>query len=336
MKVPIAILLASLAVLILPAAWALPDAASVAGSQLPAVPSVPDVQAPSLPAANVPGVPDVGAGVGIQAQVDGTGVQTSLGNPGAGASADASAQLGTASSSHAFLSPRAAAIAQQAAGSALLTYLLVAYSSGVDSLRALFGRPAARLQQAGRFVLRLVPFLPLFSRIQTTKVLDNPVRARVHEAILQDPGLSVEEVRARSGIAWGTAVHHLRRLEETGLLVSVTHNARRRYFAANTAASQRRGHVAALSHPTARRVAELVRQQPGLDQSALCDALGLRNPAASKHLAQLASQGLVMQQRMGRRCHYHPTAALHAAFGVLEVPLAPAVAYRAPATPTAV
>ncbi|MEA3204241.1 MAG: hypothetical protein QOI63_1921, partial [Thermoplasmata archaeon] len=229
--------------------------------------------------------------------------------------------------------PKVVAVAEQAAGSALLTYLLVAYSSGMDSLRALFGRPSARLQQAGRFLLRLLPFVPLFSRIEGAKVLDNPVRARVHQAVVGDPGLSVEEVRARAGVAWGTAVHHLRRLEDTGLLVSVTQNARRRYFAANTPASSRRVQVAALSHPTARRVADLVRQRPGVDQTGLCEALGLRNPSASKHLQELAAQGLVLPERLGRRCHYHPTEALHAAFGILEAPAAPPLAFSAPAVP---
>ncbi|MEA3143489.1 MAG: hypothetical protein QOG31_813, partial [Thermoplasmata archaeon] len=154
------------------------------------------------------------------------------------------------------------------------------------------------------------------------------------EVVVSDPGLSLEEVRARAGIAWGTAVHHLRRLEDTGLLVSVTQSARRRYFAANTPASRSRGQVAALAHPTARKVADLVRQRPGVDQSGLCEALGLRNPAASKHLSQLAAQGLVLPQRLGRRCHYHPTDALHAAFGIIETPVAPPAAYSAPAVPT--
>ncbi|HUR61793.1 MAG TPA: hypothetical protein VM286_05450 [Candidatus Thermoplasmatota archaeon] len=330
MKVPIALLLACAATLCVPAVLALPGVPDVA------VPEVPEVAAPAVQLPDVPlEVPDAEVGVGAGVHVDGMGVETTVGDPSAaGAGSDAS--LETAASSHAVLSPKVVAVAQQAAGSALLTYALVAYSSGLDSMRALFARPSARLQQAGRFLLRLVPFLPLFSRIETAKVLDNPVRARVHETVLQDPGLSVEEIRARSGVAWGTAVHHLRRLEDTGLLVSVTHNARRRYFAANTAASQRRGHVAALAHPTARRVAELVRQRPGVGQTELCETLGLRNPAASKHLGQLAQQGLVLPERVGRSCHYHPTAALHAAFGVLEVPMAPALAYRAPATPAAV
>jgi predicted transcriptional regulator len=207
---------------------------------------------------------------------------------------------------------------------------MVAYGSGLDGLRTLFARPTARLQQAGRFTARLLPFLPLFSRIQSAKVLDNPTRARVHDVVLQDPGVSLEDVRSRAGIAHGTAIHHLRRLEDTGLLVSVSQSARRRYFPANTLTSSRRGQLAALSHPTARLVADLVRRRPGVDQTGLCEALGLRNPAASKHLRQLALHGLVQTQRLGRRCHYHPTEALHAAFGLAEARL---VAPRSVPTP---
>lgn len=330
MKALTAALLVSFALLCAPSALAMTGLAPID------VGSVPLPEAPQLPPVDVPEVKvpqaDVPVAVGIDASVDGAQVQVGA---GAGASAaDGSLSMGTSSASVAFVD-QAAAVAQGAAGAGALTVLMVASSSGLDGLRALFARPGARLQQAGRFALRLLPFAPLaglFSRIQGQKVLDNPVRAHVHQVVVQDPGLSLEEVRSRAGIAWGTAVHHLRRLEDTGLLVSIVQNARRRYFAANTPASSHRAHVAALSHPTARRVADFVRQRPGVDQSGLCAALGLRNPTASKHLQQLATHGLVLAERDGRRCRYHPTTALHATLGILETPTPPAV-MQVPRTP---
>ncbi|MCA1811052.1 MAG: helix-turn-helix domain-containing protein [Halobacteriales archaeon] len=316
MKGLAAALLLSAALLCVPAALAATGLDSVgaavgdaAGVQLP---QAPQVAVPAPPHVEVPQVHVPSVDVAVDAKV---GLQV---GPGGAASPDSSPPTMGTLSSQATFADKAAAVAGEAAGAGALTVLVVAAGSGLDGVRALLARPSARLQQAGRFLLRLLPFVPLFSRIQGSKVLDNPVRAHVHQVVVQDPGLSVEEVRSRAGIAWGTAVHHLRRLEDTGLLVSVTQNARRRYFAANTPASSRRTHVAALTQPTARRVAELVRRRPGLDQTSLCEELGLRNPAASKHLQQLAAHGLVLAQRDGRRCLYHPTEALHAAFGILE------------------
>lgn len=321
MKVFPAALLACLALLCAPTALALADLAPVGAVGIPDV-QLP--QAPGLPDVKVPQA-DVPVDVGVSANANGFEVQAGPQDP----SAQDEALAMSPSSSGAALVETASQVAGEAAGAGALTVVMVAYSSGLDGLRALFARPGARLQQAGRFALRVLPFAPLlglFSRIEGQKVLDNPVRAHVHQVVVQDPGLSLEEVRARAGIAWGTAVHHLRRLEDNGLLVSIVQNARRRYFAANTPASSHRAHVAALSHPTARRLADLVRQRPGLDQGGLCEALGLRNPAASKHLQQLAAHGLVLVERDGRRCRYHPTDALRTAFGILEGPPAvPAV-----------
>jgi predicted transcriptional regulator len=148
--------------------------------------------------------------------------------------------------------------------------------------------------------------------------MDNPVRARVHSMVAQAPGLSLSEVQARAGIAWGTAVHHLRRLEANGLVVSVSERAHRRYFLVDTPAAAQRSAVSVVIHPTARRIAHLVSQRPGIDQSSICVTLGLNNPAVSKHLHQFQERGLVLSQRSGRSRHYHPTGALGAALVLLE------------------
>lgn len=172
-----------------------------------------------------------------------------------------------------------------------------------------------------RALAALVPAaVPLFSRIERDRLLDNPVRARVHEAVAQDPGLSLSDIAARAGIAWGTAVHHLSRLESNGLLVSTSRGGHRRFFVANTPAAAQRSAVAVVLHPTARRIAELVAQRPGIDQSGICQALDLNNPAASKHLGRFEAQGLVLSERSGRSRHYHPTGGLRSALVLLDAP----------------
>ena len=205
---------------------------------------------------------------------------------------------------------RAAAVAVPVAGAGLVAVTLGALAFGVDGLRAFAGR-------ALRGVGSLVGALPLFSRIERGGALDNPVRARVHDAIAQEPGLSLSDVAQRAGIAWGTAVHHLRRLESLGLVVSTSGLGHRRFFIANTPAAAQRSAVVAVMHPTARRIAEYVTQRPGTDQAGLCQALGLNNPAASKHLGQFESRGLVLSQRSGRSRLYHATGGLHSALRLL-------------------
>lgn len=237
-----------------------------------------------------------------------------------------------ASASRPSVGDQIASVAAPVAASAIIASVLGAVAIGAEGLRSLQARVCSQFGRMGRAFLGLLPAVPLFSRIERSELLDNPVRARVHEVVTQDPGLSLSEVRARTGIAWGTAVHHLRRLENHGMVVSVTQLAHRRYFAADSPAASQRTAVAVVMHPTARRIAQLVSQRPGIDQTGICNALGLNNPAASKHLQQFAAQGLVLVERDGRSRLYRPTGALHSALSLLEpVPAQVRVSSRVPA-----
>ena len=251
----------------------------------------------------------------------------------ASAQAQAGAQAngpGSSTSAEAPTTPsfgeRVGAVAAPVAGAGLLAVALGAATVGLEGLRAFLGRAARGLGS-------LAGAIPLFSRIERGGALDNPVRARVHDAIAQEPGLSLSDVAQRAGIAWGTAVHHLRRLESLGLVVSTSELAHRRFFIANTPAAAQRTAVVAVMHPTARRIAEYVTQRPGTDQAGLCQALGLNNPAASKHLGHFESRGLVLSQRSGRSRLYHPTDGLHSALRLLGQ--AGPVAALAPGRPAA-
>lgn len=157
---------------------------------------------------------------------------------------------------------------------------------------------------------------PLFSRIDGDHLLENPVRQQLHDAIRQDPGLSMGALRDRTGVAWGTAVYHLHRLERTGLVVSLRQGGYRRYFSP-TASTRHRSHIAVLSHPTAQRIAFFVHGHPGVDQQGVCRGLGLHHPSASKHLGRFEVLGLVTAQRAGRSRLYHPTPELGEALATL-------------------
>ncbi len=250
--------------------------------------------------------------VSVQAGVDATVAVTA--DPPADPDADGPSPMSPSGSGFdpALAAAATAPLAAAAVGAAVF---------GGVGLRALQASLATKAARALRALLGLLP-LGLFSRIDRGQLLDNPVRARVHDAVAQDPGLTLSEVQARAGVAWGTTVHHLRRLESHGLLVSITQNAHRRYFVSNTPAAARRSAVSAIRHPTARRIADLVLLRPGIDQSGVCQELGLNGPSVSKHLGQFRGHGLIESERQGRRTLLHPTDGLRAATGLLASPAA--------------
>lgn len=249
-------------------------------------------------------VEGLGIAMNVQTQLDGTGAAPTTPEQGEPAAAT--------------LGQRSAELAAPVVASTLLVSLLGWMAFGVEAIRLGLGRVAGALRSGWRTLAGLGIAGALFSRIERSSLLDNPVRARILDTIAQDPGISLSDVTARAGVAWGTAVHHLRRLERHGAIVSLRPLAHRRYFVTDSPGAAQRSAVAVVMHPTARRIACLVSQRPGIDQTGICTALHLNNPAASKHLGQFEAQGLVLSSRTGRNRTYHPTGSLHSALLLVE------------------
>lgn len=225
--------------------------------------------------------------------------------------------------------PSAAVRVAQAVPTPSLVGLAATLAFGlVESARIALGKPLTLVGRVAWRALRRAGLglawaaAPMFSRIETDAVLANPVRARIHDIVTQGTGLCTADVQRRADVAWGTTVHHLRRLERHGLLVSTRAGGQHLYFAA--AVGGDRADVGALGHATALRIASLVDTRPGIDQKGVCDVLALRNPAASKHLGRFERLGLVRRERIGKSCQYHPTQRLSRALAWVNAPAAAA------------
>ncbi|MHB1261780.1 MAG: winged helix-turn-helix transcriptional regulator [Thermoplasmatota archaeon] len=148
------------------------------------------------------------------------------------------------------------------------------------------------------------PSLGMFSRIETDALAEHPLRRQALDLIAANPGATVQSVRKGLGIAWGTAVYHLGRLERAGL-VAVRHSeGRRGHWPLGQAPARD-----ALA-PTGEALARLVRDRPGLPQNELARLAGIGPPAACKQLRRLESAGFVQAQRSGRTRLYVPTPSL--------------------------
>lgn len=145
---------------------------------------------------------------------------------------------------------------------------------------------------------------PLFSRIKDDEVLDHPLRQRIADFIEANPGAAMNTVRDALETAHGTTVYHLGLLEKRKILISEQDGIRRRYWLRDDPAARDRRPAILLSRPAYREIARFVAAHPGVNQSALCKALGMRPPAASKKLRRLQEAGLVDGRQESRRRHY--------------------------------
>lgn len=167
----------------------------------------------------------------------------------------------------------------------------------------------AALTVLGLAILRavaLAPLLPFFSRIEDGELAQHPARRQALDFITANPGCNLQELRQTLGLAWGTTVYHMARLEKSGL-VAVRHIAgQRTHWPLGGAPPP------ATLPPTSRALASLVQARPGLDQGELARLVGVGAATACKQLARLESAGWVLAQRDGRSRRYVGTARLAA------------------------
>jgi len=151
-----------------------------------------------------------------------------------------------------------------------------------------------------------VGVMPLYSRIEKDELFENEVRERLYETIQDDPGVHAHALADEADIGWGTTVYHLRRLERNGFVKSEKRGRYRRFFPASGFMEQQREVLSVLQNETTRDIAQVVRGEPGLNQSAICDDLDISPSLANWHLNRLIDAELVDRERQGRTVHYTP------------------------------
>lgn len=141
---------------------------------------------------------------------------------------------------------------------------------------------------------------PLFSRLHGHQVLEHPVRARLMERIEREPGVHYQAILREDGIGKGALEHHLRKLEEAGLVVAQRGSGYTCFFAKG--GTDRRVMAAAplLKSPSSRRVLQAIAAAPGRSAIQVAHDVGLQPATVNHHLKRLRGAGLIETERNGR------------------------------------
>lgn len=152
-------------------------------------------------------------------------------------------------------------------------------------------------------------FAALYFRVQPNELLENERREKVVQLVRERPGIGPQDVASALGTGWGVTSYHLDRLERAGLVTSQRVGHHRCYFVPGAVRRDDQRTVGLVRGDTARRVAALVNERPGLTQSELASALGLSASAASKQVAKLVEAGLLRRESSsaGQRLFAQPT-----------------------------
>jgi len=148
---------------------------------------------------------------------------------------------------------------------------------------------------------------PLASRLSRSEILENDIRKQIYEAIQAEPGINLRGLADEVDVAWGTLLHHLKKLEDAHLVKSERYGKYRRFFKNGSAYSEEeQDRLAALSTPSTARVAEYILENPGAHQSEIGDEIGVTASTILFHVKRLKEVDLIEEEREGRYVHYYP------------------------------
>jgi len=166
-----------------------------------------------------------------------------------------------------------------------------------------------RLRHAGSLLpWELVPIFR-YSRYDDSDPLENETRRTIYETIEADSGQYLSQVSEESGVALSTVRHHVRILEEEGLVTTAKINGKRRYYhqGERLPAARDDGDTgrsielqAALEEPAKREVLEMLATLGPVPNGRLADKLERDPSTISHHLGTLEDDGLVVREKDGR------------------------------------
>lgn len=145
---------------------------------------------------------------------------------------------------------------------------------------------------AGRLGLAAAT-LPLYTRLAKGDVLQNEVRAGVHQHVLANPGARFNEMRRDLDLSNGALAFHLRVLQREGYVTAHKDWTQRRYYATGRIPERATAGVADA-------VTGLLRASPGLALSEIARRLGVSRQLAAYHLRKLERERRVRRVDEGR------------------------------------
>ncbi len=216
-------------------------------------------------------------------------------------------------------SPNAAAVASQG----LAATMVVAASALGGSLLWLLRRGL------------MLGFVPALSRIAHHEIYNNDARRLINQMAVENPGLCLNEIVAKTGYSRNAVSYHLFVLEKEQEIVSIKDGKYRRYFPrGGKYVNGAKNVVSALRNTTTLQMAQHVYATPGTIQRELCKLLGTTASAACWHAKRLEQLSVIRKERVANTVQYFPGEASRkydlSEFGLRSPEVASAPAAEAP------
>lgn len=138
------------------------------------------------------------------------------------------------------------------------------------------------------------------------EVLSNDGRRRVYEFVQEHPGVYLQQIADRLGMAFTSVRWHLQKLEDARLVKSAKLKGLVIYYSTEGGIENRRLAIAnaLMQNENSAAILEFVANNPGTHQRKIAQSLGLKRGTTRWHLSKLHSLGIIDKQRDGQANSY--------------------------------
>jgi DNA-binding MarR family transcriptional regulator len=151
----------------------------------------------------------------------------------------------------------------------------------------------------GRFRFFLYFLVPLYSKLNRDKVLNQFLRGQIYGYIMAYPGENYSSIKKALGVENGTLTHHLYILEREGFVTSLVDGRYKRFYP--TGAPQEAKSKATMIQ---KAILKMIRQSPNLTQTEIAEALGTSKQVVNYHIKSLQKVGLLSVAKNGSSLEY--------------------------------
>jgi predicted transcriptional regulator len=146
-------------------------------------------------------------------------------------------------------------------------------------------------------------FLPLFSRLKRSDILNQPIRERIYGYILGNPGANYGAIKQDLSIANGQLVYHLKQLADAHMIYSRKDGIKKRFFPVEH--PKPKGPIYYLNE-TQKRILKAIRNLAGQTQQEIAKKAGISRQMAYYHLTKLEQKGIIYKETHGVKRRYYP------------------------------
>jgi len=140
-------------------------------------------------------------------------------------------------------------------------------------------------------------FVPLYTRLKKSKVLDHFTRGQIHGYILANPGAHMNAIKDMFHVNNGVVAYHLKVLEREGYICSRRDGLKRRFYPGNKSETQDQRKF--LTEVQSLLVSH-IRKAPGINQSELAGLANMSTQVVNYHIKKLVRLGVVVVEMEGR------------------------------------